>query len=131
MSAIAGSDANPAHARRALWSLLGLAFAIGASTAVADARQTGEPPVWTLLYNLGFGALTYAWVHFDSLRQGHRPSLLLRLGVVLLAAVALPWYLIRSRRGSARWIALVRLAGFFALLVVVATVGYTVVLALV
>jgi cell division protein FtsW (lipid II flippase) len=124
MSAVVADDAHAAHARRALWALVGLALTIGASTAAVDARQVEEPPVWTLIYNLGFGALTFAWVHFDSLRRDYRPSLLLRLGVVLLAVVALPWYLIRSRRGAQRWLSLVRLAGFFVVLVGAASFGY-------
>jgi peptidoglycan/LPS O-acetylase OafA/YrhL len=122
-------DRHQLHARRsrgALWALLALAAAIGMSAAVADARHAEEPPFWTLAYNIGFGALTYAWVHFDSLRREARLPLLLKVGVVLLAVVALPAYLIASRRGTARWIALARLAGFFVLLVLAATVGYAV-----
>lgn len=129
MSAVAGLAPHRLHARRTLWALAALAFAIGASSAMADARQANEPPAWTLLYNLGFGALTFAWVHFDALGRQYRPSLLLKLGVVLLAVVALPWYLVRSRQGSARWIALARLAGFFVLLVAAATLGYSITLA--
>lgn len=124
MSAIVADSAHATHARRALWALVGLALTIGASSAAVDARQVEEPPVWTLLYNLGFGALTFAWVHFDSLRRDYRPSLLLRVGVVLLAAVALPWYLVRSRRGRQRWLSLLRLAAFFVVLVCAATAGY-------
>jgi Flp pilus assembly protein TadB len=123
--AAAALDLHRRHARRALWALLALAAAIGTSSAIADARETVEPPLWTLAYNLGFGALTFAWVHFDGRRRGYRPSLLLKLGVVLLAIVALPWYLLRSRRGGERWLALARLAGFFALLVLAASAGYT------
>ncbi|MCU0951138.1 MAG: hypothetical protein MUC68_08735 [Burkholderiaceae bacterium] len=125
MSAIASIDPHRLAARRVLWALLALAAAIGVSAAVADARRTDEPALLTLAYNIGFGALTFAWVHFDSLRQGYRPSLLLKVGVVLLAVVALPWYLLRSRRGSAIGIALARLVGFFVLLVIAATTGYT------
>ncbi len=124
MSTVFAVDTHAANARRALWALVGLALTIGASTAAVDARQVDEPPVWTLIYNLGFGALTFAWVHFDGLRRHYRPSLLLRLGVVLLAVVALPWYLVRSRRGAQRWLSLLRLAGFFALLVGAASIGY-------
>jgi len=126
VSITAGPAPHRLHARRTLWALAALAVAIGAFSAVADARQTDEPPAWTLLYNLAFGALTFAWVHFDSLGRPYRPSLLLKLGVVLLAAVALPWYLVRSRAGRARWAALARLAGFFVLLVIAATLGYSV-----
>lgn len=120
-------DRHQLHARRsrsALWALLALATAIGVSTAVAKAHGGEEPPFWTLAYNIGFGALTYAWVHFDSLRREVRLHWLLKAGVVLLAVVALPAYLIASRRGAARWIAVVRLVGFFVLLVLAATLGY-------
>lgn len=110
-------------ARRALWALIALTAAIGISSAIADTRQADEPPLWTLAYNLGFGALTFAWVHFDSLRRGYRPPLLLKIGVVLLAIVALPWYLIVSRRRGERVVALARLAGFFLLLVLTATLA--------
>jgi hypothetical protein len=125
MNAAAAPNLHRLHARRVLWALSALAATIGITTALADAREVSEPPLWTVLYNLGFGALTFAWVHFDSLQRGFRASLLLRLGVVLLAVLALPWYLIRSRSGSARWIALARLAAFFLVLVLAATVGYT------
>ncbi len=125
MSAVLSSDPNRLAARRVLWGLLALAAAIGVSSALADARRAEEPALLTLAYNIGFGALTFAWVHFDSLRRGYRPSLLLKVGVVLLAVAALPWYLVRSRRGAAIGVALARLVGFFLLLVIAATAGYT------
>lgn len=124
MSALATAQPHHVYARRALYALLALAVTIGVSSAVSDARQTDEPPLWTLAYNLGFNALTFTWLYFDSLGRGYRPSLLLKVGVLLLAAVAVPWYLLRSRTGSARWIALARLAGFFVLLVLAASTGY-------
>lgn len=120
-------DRHRLHGRRsraALWALLALATAIGMSTAVAKAQGAEEPPFWTLAYNIGFGALTYAWVHFDSLRREVRLHWLLKVGVVLLAVVALPAYLIASRRGASRWVAIARLIGFFVLLVLAATLGY-------
>jgi peptidoglycan/LPS O-acetylase OafA/YrhL len=126
VSAVADAEPQRSAARRTLWALAALAFAIGASSAAADARQVDEPPAWTLLYNLGFGALTFAWVHFDSIGRRYRPSLLLKLGVLLLAVLALPWYLLRSRQGGARWLALARLAGFFVLLVAAASLGYAI-----
>lgn len=118
--------ADALHAQRALWALwalVGLAFAIGTGATVVAAGRSDEPPWWTLAYNAGFGALTYAWVHFDSARRGFRLPLPARIGVVLLAVVALPWYLIATRAGAERWAALLRLVGFFALLVLAATFG--------
>lgn len=54
-------------------------------------------------HTLGYGfellilALILCWYYFDTQQRGERRSKGLLLGVVLLPAVALPWYLFRSR----------------------------------
>jgi hypothetical protein len=111
--------------RRLLWALLALSALIGATTAWFEARGTSEPPLWTATYNVAFGALTFGWVYVDSQHVGYRRSPLLNLGIVLLAFVAVPYYLLRSRPAGARLRALAGLAGFFALLTLAATAGYT------
>lgn len=106
--------------------VLALLFAFTAIAGLADAHQalTGvESPAWSLVSTLVFSFLCFYWYRLDSLARGYRPSAWLNVGVVMLAVVAVPYYLVRSRPAGARARALLRFGGFALLLAGAAMLG--------
>ena len=97
---------------------------------LVDARQElghAEAPAWSLVSTLVFSFLCFYWYRLDSVARGYRPSAWLNVGIVMLAIVAVPYYLARSRPAGARARALLRFGGFALLLAGVAMLGLLVV----
>jgi hypothetical protein len=95
----------------ALWFIAGLLkYVAGASAAI----QLGSALVTSLL--------ALVWVVYDSENRPYKPSKTLRLFICLLAIIALPIYLLRSR-GVRGVFSIVGLVAFFALLVLADALG--------
>ena len=58
--------------------------------------------------------LLFYWYHLDAIEQSYRRSVFLNISVILIAALAMPYYFFRSRGFKKGLIATV---GFFALIV--------------
>lgn len=71
---------------------------------------------WGVVSTLVFSFLCFYWYRLDSERRGFRRSRWLNVGVVMLAIVAVPYYLTRSRAQGEKGRALLGLAGFVVLL---------------
>jgi len=71
-----------------------LAETTGALRLVADFGPT--------LIGLGF---IFAWLHHDEMQHAYRRSPLLNIGIVLVALVFVPVYLVRSRPAGRRFLA--------------------------
>jgi hypothetical protein len=108
--------------RQVLCCLLGLTLVI----SMLDARQleTGiQSPGWNIVETLVFSFLCFFWYRLDSDSRLFRRTALLNIAVVMMAPLAVPYYLLRSRAAGARGRALVRFAGFVLLLIAVSAAG--------
>ena len=88
----------------------------------ADAQSVG--PTTRLLADFGPTVVgvgfIFAWLHYDEKEHAYRRSPLLNIGIVLLALIFVPVYLVRSRPPGRRFRAVL---GFVAVLVVWITIG--------
>lgn len=103
-------------ARQTLALLVAATFVFG----VVDARETEsgiQAGGWGILCTVLFSFLSFYWYRLDSETHRYRRTPLLNVGIVMLAIVAVPYYLVRSRPAGRRGRALLGLAGFCALLI--------------
>lgn len=98
-------------------ALAGLLFAAAADGVLGalfgeDAKPAAHASsdLATSILAIGF---MFMWVHYDSIERGYRRSALLSIGIVALALVFLPAYLVKSRPPGER------LRAFFGLAVIV------------
>jgi CDP-diglyceride synthetase len=106
--------------------ILVLLVAVTAVYGVVDARQMEQHVQysgWEVLATLMFSFLSFCWYRLDSEARMYRRTALLNVGIVMFAILAVPYYLVRSRPAGQKGRALLRLAGFCALLVVAAGIG--------
>lgn len=93
---------------------------------VVDARDTArhvDSSGWAILCTLLFSFLSFCWYRLDSEARLYRRTALLNVGIVMLAVVAVPYYLVRSRPAGQKSRSLLRFAGFCVLLAVAAGLG--------
>jgi len=69
------------------------------------------------LVGVGF---IFAWLHYDEKEHAYRRSPLLNIGILLLAIIFVPVYLVRSRPAGRRFLAVL---GFVAALILWITIG--------
>jgi hypothetical protein len=106
--------------------VLGCLLALTLAISVVDAREiaTGiRSPGWSIVETLVFSFLCFFWYRLDSDARLYRRTALLNIAVVMMAPLALPYYLLRSRPAGARGRALLRFAGFVLLLVAASAAG--------
>ena len=106
--------------------VLALLVALTLVFGVVDAREMAlgvQSNGWAVLSTVLFSFLSFCWYRLDSDAYGYRRTPLLNAGIVMLAVVAVPWYLVRSRPAGQKGRALLRLAGFCLVLVVSAGLG--------
>ena len=72
---------------------------------------------------LVFSFLIFYWYRLDSEARLYRRTALLNVGIIMFAIAAVPYYLVRSRPAGQKGRALLRLAGFGALLLVAGAAG--------
>jgi hypothetical protein len=106
--------------------ILALLVAVTAVYGVVAARQMAlgiEYSGWDILSTLMSSFLCFFWYRLDSDARMYRRTALLNVGIVMFAVLAVPYYLVRSRPAGQKGRALLRLAGFSALLVLAAGIG--------
>ncbi|MVW59526.1 hypothetical protein GPY61_06255 [Massilia sp. NEAU-DD11] len=106
--------------------VLTLLVALTLVFGVVDAREMVlgvQSNGWAVLSTVLFSFLSFCWYRLDSDAHQYRRTALLNVGVVMLAIVAVPYYLVRSRPAGQKGRALLRLAGFCLVLVVAAGLG--------
>jgi cytochrome bd-type quinol oxidase subunit 2 len=109
--------------KRTLIALFLLMAVNGAIDATYRARGAQLPLGWTLPLALVFSFLCFVWYRMDSDKRHFTRSPWLNSSMVVLVAIAMPYYLLRSRRPGERLRALLRCAGFAVLLVLATAVG--------
>lgn len=98
---------------RALSGLLLAAVADGVLSAIFDESKSAAHAASDLATSILAIGFMFMWVHYDSLERRYRRSALLNIGIVALALVFLPAYLVKSRPPGER------LRAFFGLAVIV------------
>ena len=84
------------HAKtQILWAFAAISFISGANPVVAMSPDTVKLVELTLVFAMVF--LIFLWYRLDADERGFQRSILLNVGIVMVAAVAVPYYLIRSR----------------------------------
>ena len=109
---------TPDRAKRlVLVSVLCLWAFAGVIAGTLD-KSSSAYGVLVLAHALGTSLLVLLWVHYDSETSDYKPSKALRLMICLLAIVALPYYLLRSR-GAGGIVMILKAVGFLFLISVV------------
>jgi peptidoglycan/LPS O-acetylase OafA/YrhL len=98
---------------RALAGLLLAAAADGMLGVIFDESKPAAHATSDLATSIVAIGFMFMWVHYDSIERGYRRSALLSIGIVALALVFLPAYLVKSRPPGER------LRAFFGLAVIV------------
>jgi hypothetical protein len=105
--------------------ILGMLLALVLFAALIDARvpHRGAVPAWALAHSLIFSFLCFSWYRLDSEHRQYRRTFLLNIGVIALAPVAIPCYVVRSRPAGQKGRGLLRLGGFVLLLIAASVCG--------
>jgi hypothetical protein len=106
--------------------ILALLVAVTLVAGVVDAHDIAlhvQSNGWAVLSTLMFSYLSFYWYRLDREAHLYRGSRWLSIGIVMLAIVAVPYYLVRSRPAGRKRRALLRLAGFCVLLGAAAVLG--------
>ena len=111
------------NTKKILLMMLIVAALIGAVGGYFDARGSREPAWWNLTSTVLLLTCIFAWYHADSNLHAYKRSKWLNGGMIAMAALAVPYYVVRRSERGTRLRALLRLLGFCVLLVLAATVG--------
>jgi hypothetical protein len=103
--------------------LLFLSVLLGAVSAYLEAHHIREPLWWYFGSTFLVLALIFAWYHMDSTLRSYQRSMLLNIGVVTVAVIALPYYIVRSRDKGQIAKDVMKLIGFFGLILVCGAFG--------
>jgi amino acid permease len=106
--------------------VLALLVALTLVFGVVDARETTlgvQSNGWAVLSTLLFSFLCFCWYRLDSDAHRYRRTPLLNVGIVMIAILAVPYYIVRSRPAGQKGRALLRLAGFCLVLAAAAEAG--------
>ena len=95
----------------------------GAIRVYLDMHHIHQPPWWFFGSTFIGVALIFAWYYIDSTLHSYKRTKLLNIGVVAIAVIAVPYYLVRSREKGQKGKALLKLAGFFILTLLCDTAG--------
>lgn len=109
------------RARHVLYAMLAVMLVSGVIEPVAS--NTPPPVWWTLLSAFLMSFLPYYWYRLDSEGRRFHRSRWMSTGVVAMTIIGMPIYLLRSRPRGQRARALLRCAGFMALLVLAMALG--------
>jgi hypothetical protein len=78
-----------------LWAFAAVSFFAGANPVIAMSIESTRMIELMLVVAMVF--LIFLWYRIDADQRGFQRSTLLNVGIVMIAAVAVPYYLIRSR----------------------------------
>jgi hypothetical protein len=110
-------------ARASIAGLLAIAFCNGAADSYFLKHHLKGPDALAALFFALILALTYVWYYYDSIERSYARSRGLNLGIILLAVVAIPYYVARSRPRGQRLKAILRLIGFALCYLICAVLG--------
>ncbi len=96
----------------ALIGILGVSVLLGIVDAALAASGDGARLAFTLIGNIGLLVVGFRWLAIDALELDIRRPMWLNVGIVLLAAVFVPYYLFKTRPEGRR---LPAIGGFFGL----------------
>ena len=111
------------NAKKSLALLLILSVVVGVINGYLNAHGLREPLWWSAGSTLLFAVFIFAWYYQDSAYRSYQRTPLLNIGVAALAVVAIPYYVVRSRERGQKTKALLRLVGFFVLMVLSTFIG--------
>jgi hypothetical protein len=99
----------------AITAMFGVSLVTGIVVAAVapNAAETGMPLGIQLVANVVLFVLAFRWLHADSAQLGITRPTWLNVGIILLAAVFVPYYLYKTRPEGAR---LVPILAFFGLI---------------
>jgi hypothetical protein len=103
---------------RVLWAFGMVSFLSGARPIGTGSSQ----PIETLLI-FGMAMLIFFWYRFDSDLRGFQRTPLLNFAMVMVAALAMPYYLIRTRGWPQAQFSIAKAIGVFFGSIVLATIG--------
>jgi phosphatidylglycerophosphate synthase len=95
----------------------------GALDASYAAEGMSQPLAWSAPLTLCVSFLSFLWYRIDSDERNYTRSRWLNIAMIVLAIVAMPYYLLRSRPKGQRMRALLKCLGFAVLMVVSTAVG--------
>ena len=78
-----------------LWAFAAVSFFAGANPMIAMSADMVRLVELALVFAMVF--LIFLWYRIDADQRGFQRSMLLNIGIVMIAALAVPYYLIRSR----------------------------------
>jgi hypothetical protein len=109
--------------RHAVWFLFALTAVTGIVDGVCDVHQTEEPLWWAVFAAAVLNYATFVWYCRDTDARGIHRTRASNVFVILLAPLAVPIYLLRRAPPHGHFRALLRMAGFLALFILVDTLG--------
>jgi hypothetical protein len=109
--------------RRVLVLILIFAALVGAVNNYLYIRAYVVPVWWQASSIVLFVLFMLTWYHYDSVSNGYKRTKWMNAGVLFMAVVAIPFYLVRSRAKGKKIKALLALSGFVALLLLSTIVG--------
>jgi hypothetical protein len=109
--------------RRVLVLILIFAAVVGAVNNYLYIRAYAAPVWWQTSSIVLFVLFILTWYHYDSVSNGYKRTKWMNAGVLFMAVVAIPFYLVRSRAKGKRIKALLGLSGFVAILLLSAILG--------
>lgn len=111
------------NARQSLYLLLTIVVVNGIVSGRYLALDKQEPLLSIGLFGLLFSFVPFLWYCRDGDARGYERSRWLSIGVVVMAPLAIPYYLVRSRPDGQKSRAVFRFLGYVLLLVLALLVG--------
>lgn len=96
---------------------------LGAVSGSFAARHTPEPSWWPLVSGLIASIVIFSWYRIDSIQKGFKRTFWLSVGVIAIAPLAIPLYVVQSNESGFRMRAVGRVLGYFCLLFVACVIG--------
>jgi peptidoglycan/LPS O-acetylase OafA/YrhL len=109
--------------KQILTAILLLMVLHGALDAAYAAKGMTQPLAWSVPLTLCVSFLGFLWYCSDSDERNYKRSLGLNMAMIILAYIAMPYYLLRSRPSGQKLSALVRCAGFAVMMVLSNALG--------
>ncbi|WP_428423315.1 hypothetical protein [Methylibium sp.] len=103
------------NARLARLAILALVVVYGVFVGHSTARWAPPPRIGDFLFMVSLTPLSYVWYFLDARERNYPRSSGLGAAVILMAMLAVPYYLVRSRPAGARLQAVLHYVGFVVL----------------
>jgi peptidoglycan/LPS O-acetylase OafA/YrhL len=106
-------DHWPQQKRTAITAMFGVSLVTGIVVAAIapNAAETGMPLGIQLVANVVLFVLAFRWLQADSAQLGITRPTWLNVGIILLAAVFVPYYLYKTRPEGARLVPILAFVG--------------------